>query len=214
MRFASIIARSGGARGDIPVVLSTTDTRGCNIVCSRGDVIATFGRTNFHALIVTGRGLAASVVKTFCQRTSAFVSVDAFGAKSCLASLCSTTLLPCLRGRLSGSSRSVFVILRACKSRFGCRRHCPTRFQVCAPSGTRNVHRSCGGRLHGTCSGSVHCASCILKRVISVLGGGRIYTSVLCLDSRKRSVFSSTHTHCLRTSPVPACCRLRVPCVV
>lgn len=70
MAFASILARSGAARGDIPVLLSTTSTRSCSYLCERGKVVATFGRTKFRATFFSGRLPGRSFVSFLKVRTS------------------------------------------------------------------------------------------------------------------------------------------------
>lgn len=211
--FAGILARSGAARGDIPVLVSTISTRGFSSVCRRGKVVATFGRTNFGATFFSGRHCGGSFVSFFKGRTSRY----SFVGRSSLATnrgLSSSCLLTLIRRRLTGKGHGRFVILRACKSRFGCQRHCPTRTTFFRPSDPTSTRFGCQSGLVGTCSGSVHCASSFLSELVNLLRRRSTKSTVLCASSRKRSVFSSRHHLFLRTSPIPSCCRLRMPFVI
>lgn len=119
-----------------------------------------------------------------------------------------------MRGRLGTNRRGLFVILRTCKSRFGCGRHCPRSVSIFGPSGLASTGCRGGRCLVGTCSGAVHCASNFLTSLVALLRGAGSFSTVLCASSRKRSVFSSGQGLFLRTSPIPSCCRLRMPFLV
>lgn len=116
---------------------------------------------------------------------------------------CSRILLRSLRTCLSRRRQSSVIILRVGNDRNpSCSGHCPPTFRQFNPiySGGRLRHYAHRDVID-TCSGDLNCASCMLKRAVSLLGHGTRHFSatVLCISSRNRSL--NRGKLCLRKLP-------------